>query len=124
MMRPTMILLTLLATSLGVTLFIVKYQVQDLENVLVDYNRKITENREAVHVLKAEWSHLNQPARLRKLAERYLGMVSVQPAQVGIAKDFFSEQVPSNLLSVSKLRQRDLKLVLPLTTQKYIVESN
>jgi cell division protein FtsL len=119
-----MILLTLLATSLGVTLFIVKYQVQDLENVLVDYNRKITENREAVHVLKAEWSHLNQPARLRKLAERYLGMVSVQPAQVGIAKDFFSEQVPSNLLSVSKLRQRDLKLVLPLTTQKYIVESN
>ena len=123
MMRPTMILITLLATSLGLTLFIVKYQVQDLESVLVDYNRKITADREAIHVLKAEWSHLNQPARLRQLAERYLGMVSVEPAQVGIAKDFFSEQVPSNLLSVSKLKHRDIKLVQPLTAQKYIVES-
>jgi cell division protein FtsL len=123
MIRPAMILITLLATSLGLTLFVVKYQVQDLENVLVDYNRKITEDRKAIHVLKAEWSHLNQPARLRQLAERYLGMVSIQPAQVGIAKDFFIQPVPSNILSASELKLRDLHLVLPLIAKKYVVES-
>jgi hypothetical protein len=117
-----MILITLLASSLGLTLFVVKYQVQDLEGVLVEYNSKITEDREAIHVLKAEWSHLNQPARLRQLAKRYLGMVDVQPTQVGIAKDFFSKPIPSNILPVSEIKPKDLQLVLPLITEKYISE--
>ncbi|MBT7943062.1 MAG: energy transducer TonB, partial [Alphaproteobacteria bacterium] len=73
MIRPAMILISLLAMSLSLTLFVVKYQVQDLEGELVAYNRSITDDRQAIHVLKAEWSHLNQPARLRDLAERYLG---------------------------------------------------
>jgi cell division protein FtsL len=89
MIRPAMILIVLLAASLGVTLFIVKYQVQDLENQLVRVNREITDDRQSIHVLKAEWSHLNEPKRLRGLAERYLGLSAVETKQVGTMNEWF-----------------------------------
>ncbi len=117
MFRPAMILITLLTASLSLTLFVVKYQVQDLEGELVEYNRTITENRQAIHVLKAEWSLLNQPSRLRQLAERYLGMSVVEPAQVGTAIEFFPEPVPLGVLSASGVTVEDGQSVMPLTAQ-------
>ena len=87
MIRPAMILIILLAASLSLTLFVVKYQVQDLEGELVQYNRTITEGRQALHVLKAEWSYLNQPARLKALAERHLGLGGIETRQVGTATE-------------------------------------
>jgi cell division protein FtsL len=110
MIRPAMILITLLATSLGLTLFVVKSQVQDLEGELVEYNRTITDDRQALHVLKAEWSYLNQPSRLRQLAERHLGLTAVEPAQVGTINDFFSER--EQLVAIP-----DGQSVMPLTAQ-------
>ncbi len=94
MIRPAMILIVLLAASLSLTLFVVKSQVQDLEGELVGYNRALTEDRQAIHVLKAEWSYLNQPARLRNLAERYLGLAAVEIRQVGTADEFFPPLPP------------------------------
>ena len=87
MIRPAMVLIVLLAVSLSLTLFVVKYQVQDLEEELSGLNRAITEDRQAIHVLKAEWSHLNEPTRLRKLAERYLGLSAIATDQVGTANE-------------------------------------
>ena len=89
MIRPATILIVLLAASLSLTLFVVKYQVQDFEGKLVEYNRDLSDNRQAIHVLKAEWSYLNQPARLRNLAERYLGLAAIEARQVGTADEFF-----------------------------------
>jgi hypothetical protein len=89
MIRPATILIVLLAASLSLTLFVVKYQVQDFEGELVEYNRALSDNRQAIHVLKAEWSYLNQPARLRNLAERYLGLAAIEARQVGTADEFF-----------------------------------
>ncbi|NQV82237.1 MAG: hypothetical protein HQ494_00330 [Rhodospirillales bacterium] len=109
MIRPAMILITLLAVSLGLTLFVVKYQVQDLEGELVEYNRSITDDRQAIHVLKAEWSLLNQPSRLRQLAERYLGLGVVEPSQIGTLVDFFPEPVVPDASVVQS--------VVPLTAQ-------
>ena len=123
MIRPTMILITLLASSLGLTLFVVKYQVQDLESVLVGYNNKIIEDQEAIHVLKAEWSHLNQPSRLRKLAKRHLGMDLVQPEQVGTAQEIFSGAIPSIVILDSNIGANNEQLVIPLKVQSYITEA-
>lgn len=91
MIRPSMVLIILLAASLSLTLFVVKYQVQDLEEELVGLNRSITEDRQAIHVLKAEWSHLNEPKRLKSLAERYLGLSAIESEQVGTAKELLPE---------------------------------
>jgi cell division protein FtsL len=94
MIRPAMMLIVLLALSLGVTLFVVKYQVQDLENQLVGVNREISDDRQAIHVLKAEWSHLNEPVRLRRLAERHLGLEAVKARQFGTADEWFIPDLP------------------------------
>ncbi len=87
MIRPSTLLIVLLAVSLSLTLFTVKYQVQDMEDQLVGLNRSITDDRQAIHVLKAEWSYLNEPTRLKILAERYLGMTAIDSRQVGTARE-------------------------------------
>ncbi len=83
MMRHPALLALLLAGALSLALFSVKYQVQDLEEEFTDLNRSIIADQKAIHVLKAEWSHLNDPVRLRDLSARYLGLGPVEPEQLG-----------------------------------------
>lgn len=111
MIRPATLLIALLAVSLSLTLFTVKYQVQDMEDQLIGLNRSITGDRQAIHVLKAEWSYLNEPSRLKVLAERYLGMTAIDSRQVGTA----SEMLP-------RLRMDGAGTVTPLTASIVIQE--
>lgn len=83
MIRHTTVLALLLAAGLSLVLFSVKYQVQDLEQELDALNRSIAADRQAIHVLNAEWSHLNNPDRLRVLSDRYLGLTPIEPEQLG-----------------------------------------
>lgn len=83
MMRGATLLWALLALVVGTGLFMLKYEVQSLEDQLTSLNRQIRSDRAAVHVLEAEWSYLNDPARLRELAERHLGLAPFAPGQVG-----------------------------------------
>jgi cell division protein FtsL len=116
MIRPAMVLIILLAAALSLTLFVVKYQVQDLEEELVGLNRAITEDRQAIHVLKAEWSHLNEPSRLRKLAERYLGLSPVATDQVGTANELLPKDGGAPEPVKSPISQTAHDRVTPLAT--------
>ncbi len=87
MMRHPALLALLLAGALSLALFSVKYQVQDLEKEFAGLNRSIVADQRAIHVLKAEWSHLNDPVRLRDLSARYLGLGPVEPEQLGRLDD-------------------------------------
>ncbi len=116
MIRPAMVLIILLAAALSLTLFVVKYQVQDLEEELVGLNRAITEDRQAIHVLKAEWSHLNEPSRLKKLAERYLGLSPVATDQVGTADELLPEDGGAPEPMKSPISQTVHDRVTPLVT--------
>lgn len=71
-----------LAACVGIGLFVVKTEVKDAEMRLAGINHEIQRNQEAVHVLKAEWAFLNDPERLRALAEKHLGLRPVAPAQI------------------------------------------
>ena len=59
-----------------------KNQVQTLEKRLVGINRNIEEDIKTIHILQAEWSHLNSPARLRKLAGKHIMLKPVQAEQI------------------------------------------
>lgn len=72
MIRGITILWALLALLAGISLFLLKHDVQTKEDELARLNRKIKADRTAIHVLQAEWTFLNNPDRLRSLAERYL----------------------------------------------------
>ena len=72
MIRPSSIAWVILAVALCTGLFLVKQQVQALETRLAQLNETILEDQQAIHVLRAEWSYLNQPARLGELGRRLL----------------------------------------------------
>ncbi len=63
-------------------LFQVKYEMQRLEEALQGEHQAILKDQEAIHVLKAAWSYLNQPARLSELAARHLNMVPLSVEQI------------------------------------------
>ncbi len=82
MNRLSTIPLLLFAGILMLVLFALKYEVQDLEAELTRFNRDIITQRQSLHVLTAEWSHFNDPDRLRSLAERHLALTPVTPEQL------------------------------------------
>jgi cell division protein FtsL len=94
MMSRAILLWTFLATVSGIGLFIVADRVQMLEAELARTNREVLQEEEAIHVLRAEWSYLNEPSRLAALVARHLDM-----------------QPPS---SAQRLRIEDVPLRLPI----------
>lgn len=59
-----------------------KYDVQALERELTQLDAKILRHQEAIHVLKAEWAYLNEPARLERLSRSYLDLSPLRGSQI------------------------------------------
>ena len=83
MIRPATLFWIVLAGCVGFGLYHLKNEVQAQEDELFRVNRTILAEQEAIHVLRAEWSYLNQPARLQALASRHLDLGPTKPAQLG-----------------------------------------
>ncbi|MBM3468636.1 MAG: hypothetical protein FJX71_04310 [Alphaproteobacteria bacterium] len=81
MRRPTLLFVAI-ASSVGLGLFQLKYQVMTLEKDYQRIRKSIRETDEAIHVLKAEWAHLNDPKRLQLLCERYLTVAPIRGSQL------------------------------------------
>ncbi len=80
--RQTSALCFILAIALAIVLLTIKYEVQSLKDELGALDREIVREREAIHVLHAEFAYLTQPERLNRLANAHLGLVAVQPRQL------------------------------------------
>ena len=84
-MQRSMTFWLLLATCAGITLFLIKGEVQEREDRLSALNRQILADQEAIQVLNAEWSYLNRPERLEHLIRE------------------FSERHPANILQLTSI---------------------
>ncbi len=71
----------------SVALYQVEHQVRALEEVLAALNGRIVHNRQAVHILEAEWSYLNDPRRLAELSRRHLELAPVGAGQLAAFDD-------------------------------------
>lgn len=80
-MRRSTLIWAVLCTVAVIGLFVIKHEVQVLEESLQAYNAEIISDQEAMQVLQAEWAYLNQPARLEALSTRLLGMEPPAPGQ-------------------------------------------
>jgi hypothetical protein len=87
MIRPSTLLWVGLAGAVGFGLFQLKHEVQALEDEMFRLNRAVIAEQQAIHVLKAEWSYINQPQRLQSLAARHLDLQPMKPAQLGTLAD-------------------------------------
>jgi len=71
-----------LIALVGAGMFTLKYEVKKLETELVEINQEIKADSQSIHVLKAEWSHLNNPARIRRLTQKHIAMKPVRAEQI------------------------------------------
>jgi hypothetical protein len=79
--RGTLLWLAL-ATGAGAGLFHVSYRVQSLEEDLTQANRDILREQETIHLLRAEWSYLNEPTRLAEMTSRHLALTPLSSGQM------------------------------------------
>jgi hypothetical protein len=61
--------------SLLFIVFQVSFSVQATEQEISRLQQQLRQEREAMHVLEAEWAYITRPDRLAELAARYLNMV-------------------------------------------------
>ncbi|MBO7243742.1 MAG: hypothetical protein J6V53_00475 [Alphaproteobacteria bacterium] len=61
------ILFLLVAVLSGVGLFTLKYQVKEKETELKRIHANILKTKRDLHMLEAEWAHLNDPKRLKAI---------------------------------------------------------
>lgn len=80
-MRKTTLLWLLLAVFCSAILFHTSQQVTDGKARLASLQNKTQDEEESIRVLQAEWSYLNQPARLEKLVKEYLALEPMQGRQ-------------------------------------------
>lgn len=81
MIRPMTLLSLLAAAGAGLYLYQVKHSVAQLDQELRSVHRQTEQARERTQVLRAEWALLNEPERLRNVAQRHLPLEAMAPTQ-------------------------------------------
>lgn len=81
MFKRSTLFFACVAIGTGIALFHIKYQVIALEQETSQTKKRIQETHESIHVLKAEWSHLNDPKRLQHLAQKHLNIGPIKGSQ-------------------------------------------
>lgn len=76
MSRGLSIIALLLLAVVSFGLYQLSYEVQRLEEELIELNRALSQERETIGVLQAEWSYLSRPDYLQDKAQRLLEMRS------------------------------------------------
>lgn len=81
MIRPLTLISLIAAAGAGLYLYQVKHSVSMLDRELREVNRKTELVRERTQIMRAEWALLNEPDRLRQVAQRHLVLEPMAPAQ-------------------------------------------
>ena len=81
MLRFVNICLILGLVALATVIYQVKYEARNLDEKIVKLQRQIEAERDSLAVARAEWSLLNRPERIERLAEKYLELQPAYPQQ-------------------------------------------
>lgn len=95
----------LLVAGVSYGLYQLSYEVQSLEKNLAVLSKSISDNRETIRILKAEWAYQNRPDVLQSLATKHLPLLLIAPYQVADL-----EQVPENVIALSELGAKNVPL--------------
>ena len=72
----------LLVSATAAAMFMVKYQVQDLEEQLARTARATAREQHEIRMLTAEWAYLNRPEGLAAMNQRYLSLIPIPTKQL------------------------------------------
>jgi len=95
-MFRTIIISGITVLSLAVySLFYIKYQVIELAKNVEYLKKEVSKEKETIYILRAENTFLSKPARIRKLATKYLSLEPTKIAQLTKpqSKDVMSKDI-------------------------------
>ncbi|WP_102958931.1 cell division protein FtsL [Mangrovicella endophytica] len=81
MLKTIDIVLIALMVSAAAWTFGIKYDAENIEEQVAKVSRKIDLERETIALLDADWSLLNQPARLERLSDAFKGDLALEPVR-------------------------------------------
>ncbi|WP_152045942.1 cell division protein FtsL [Aureimonas psammosilenae] len=79
MLKTIDTILIALMISAAAWTFKVKYEAETTESQVAAIERKAQLERETIALLEADWSLLNQPDRLQRLAQAFKGDLALEP---------------------------------------------
>jgi cell division protein FtsL len=82
MLRFVNICLLLGLLALAYVIYQVKYETRALDAEIATIGKDIEAERDAIAVLRAEWSLLNRPERIERLAKKHLQLAPSDPRQL------------------------------------------
>jgi hypothetical protein len=79
MIRKLNILLMLTSSIAFVSVYALKYSVQEVAQTKTQLERQIEHQKADLSLLEADWSYLNQPGYIQPIVERHLAELDLQP---------------------------------------------
>lgn len=87
MIRAVNLVSVAIIIAISAALYHVKYEASATAREVVNLREQVVAEKDLVAVLRAEWSHLNQPARLQDLAMRHLQLEPITVDQMVTLQD-------------------------------------
>ena len=87
MIRALNLAMLALTVMICFGLYRVTHAAQERESDLRKIESQISEEERAIGVLKAEWTHLAQPAKVQAMATRYLDLQPMKATQIAYLND-------------------------------------
>ncbi|MEM7619955.1 MAG: cell division protein FtsL [Pseudomonadota bacterium] len=115
MLRILNSILAVVICILSVFLYQLKYESRQLDKRAKDVTQKISEERDTIAVLRAEWSLLIRPERVEKLAQQHLGLKTLNAKQV-VTEDFLKQHFSQN----TQLKDDDIEDEISLGVHQII----
>ena len=100
------LLVSVLTTILGTTLYQVKIGIDRREGALLALERNIKSAEREISVLEAEWAHLSRPERVLELSDRVLEMKPIDTDRI-----LPIEAIPMRILPDFKDRIADVGVI-------------
>lgn len=94
-MRIFNLMLAGCVVALAFVIYEQKYQSEALVVHVAELKQSIKSERDAVAVLRAEWSHLNRPKRIERLARKHLGLRPLKARQLLTARQYETIRQPA-----------------------------
>lgn len=79
MMRWLQVVSVVAAAGAAIFVFQVKYRAEVVAERASELQREIDREKEVTSLLEAEWSLLNQPARVQELVDRHTELLELKP---------------------------------------------
>ena len=81
--------------ALAFVIYEQKYESEALVIRVAELKQSIKGERDAVAVLRAEWSHLNRPKRIERLARKHLGLRPLKARQLLTERQYETLRQPA-----------------------------